>query len=131
MMYRPALSAAFIIGAISVILGAMGAHALKDVLTPELLNTYETAVKYMFYHCFALAFTGIVYYRFPSNWVRRATWSFVTGVVLFSGSIFLLVFLKNTGNIGLGGLGILTPIGGVFLIAGWIMLLLGINAKPK
>ncbi|KAA5536537.1 DUF423 domain-containing protein [Taibaiella lutea] len=128
-LYKPALNAAIIFAALCVIIGAMGAHALKGVLSEELLGTYETAVKYQFYHSLALAFTGMVYYAFPSVWVRRATWAFVIGILLFSGSIYLLVYLKQTATLGLGKLGILTPIGGLFLIAGWILLLIGINKR--
>jgi uncharacterized membrane protein YgdD (TMEM256/DUF423 family) len=130
-IYRPALNAAIIFAALCVIIGAMGAHALKGILSDELLATYETAVRYQFYHSLALAFAGSVYYVFPSVWVRRATWAFIAGIILFSGSIYLLVYLKQTANLGLSKLGILTPIGGLFLIVGWIFLLIGINKKMK
>ncbi len=130
-MYKPALIAAFLFALIGVIVGAMGAHALRPLLTPDLRDSYETAVKYQFYHSFALAITGILYQNFPSAWMRRATWAFFTGIILFSGSIYLLVYLKTTNSIGLGGLGILTPIGGVFFILGWLSLLLGINGQKK
>jgi uncharacterized membrane protein YgdD (TMEM256/DUF423 family) len=128
-IYKPALNAAIIFAALCVIIGAMGAHALKGILSDDLLATYETAVKYQFYHSLALAFTGMVYYAFPSVWVRRATWAFVTGILLFSGSLYLLVYLKHASNANLGPVGILTPIGGLFLIIGWILLLIGINKK--
>lgn len=128
-MYKPALTAAFIFALIGVITGAMGAHALRPHLTDELLASYETAVKYQFYHSFALAIAGIMHMAFPSAWVRRATWAFLIGILLFSGSIYLLVYLKATSAIGLGGLGILTPIGGMFFIAGWLFLLLGLRKR--
>lgn len=130
-MFKPALSAAFIFAIIGVIVGAMGAHALKPILTPDMQASYETAVKYQFYHSFALAFAGILNITFPGSWIKRATWAFITGIILFSGSIYLLVYMKTTGSIGIGGLGILTPIGGVFFILGWICLLLGINSRKK
>jgi uncharacterized membrane protein YgdD (TMEM256/DUF423 family) len=130
-MYKPALTAAFLFALTGVIVGAMGAHALRPILTPELRDAYETAVKYQFYHSFALAITGILHLSYPSTWIRRATWAFLTGIILFSGSIYLLVYLKTTNSIGLGGLGILTPIGGVFFILGWLFLLLGINRHKK
>jgi len=128
-MYRPALTAAFLFALIGVITGAMGAHALRPHLTDELLASYETAVKYQFYHSFALAIAGILHQAFPSAWIRRATWAFLGGILLFSGSIYCLVYLKATASVGLGGLGILTPIGGFFFIAGWLFLLLGIRRK--
>lgn len=138
-MYKPALTTAIICAIIGVIVGAMGAHALKNYLTAtlgdpikvaNLLSTYETAVRYQFYHSFALAFTGLLYISFPHVWIRRATWLFLTGIILFSGSIYALVYLKATGDVGLRQLGILTPIGGIFFILGWGALLLGIKKRP-
>jgi uncharacterized membrane protein YgdD (TMEM256/DUF423 family) len=130
-IFKPALNAAIIFAALSVILGAFGAHALKKILSPELLTTYETGVRYQFYHSLALTFAGMVYYAFPSVWVRRATWAFIIGIILFSGSIYLLVYLEQIQNMGLSKVGILTPIGGLFLIVGWILLLIGINQRKK
>lgn len=130
-MYKPALNAAFIFAIIGVMVGAMGAHALRDVLSADMKVSFETAVKYQFYHSFALAFAGCLHLAFPSPWIRRATWALIAGILLFSGSIYLLVYLKTTSSIGLGGLGILTPIGGVFFILGWLFMFLGINAKKK
>jgi len=129
MMYKPALTAAAIFALIGVIVGAMGAHALRPYLSAEMQNSYETAVKYQFYHSFALALAGILHQAFPHAWIRRAAWSFVTGILLFSGSIYLLVYLKTTASVGLSGLGILTPVGGVFFILGWLCLLAGIRGN--
>ena len=115
-IYKPALNAAIVFAALCVIIGAMGAHALKGILSEELLNTYETAVRYQFYHSLALAFAGVVYYVFPSVWVRRATWAFITGIVLFSGSLYVLALT------GLHLAVWVTPVGGVCFIAGWVLL---------
>jgi uncharacterized membrane protein YgdD (TMEM256/DUF423 family) len=132
MMYRPALTAAFIFAIIGVMVGAMGAHALRPALTAAgSMDTFETAVKYQFYHSFALAFGGALYIFYPSAWIRRATIAFILGIILFSGSIYLLVYLKTTQSMGLKGLGILTPIGGVCFILGWLFLLFGIHGKRK
>ena len=114
---------------LAVIFGAFGAHALKQVLTPELLQTFETGVRYQFYHSFALIATGIAYAHVPLKQLRLATWSFIIGTVLFSGSIYLLVMLKSSASVGLGGLGILTPIGGLFFIIGWLIFVIGIIKK--
>ena len=130
-MYKPALNAAFLFAAISVILGAFGAHALQKILDAKNLASFETAVKYQMYHSFALAIAGCVYAYFPSKWVKRASTMFIVGIMLFSGSIYTMVALKSTGDIGLGKLGLITPIGGVFLILGWLFLLLGINGKDR
>jgi uncharacterized membrane protein YgdD (TMEM256/DUF423 family) len=70
MMYRPALNAAFLFAAIAVIVGAMGAHALRPHLSADMQVSLETAVKYQFYHSFALAFAGFLHYVFPSKWIK-------------------------------------------------------------
>lgn len=132
MMYRPALTAAFIFALIGVMVGAMGAHALRPALEAAgAMDTFETAVKYQFYHSFALAFAGAIAIFYPGAWIRRATWAFIFGIILFSGSIYLLVYLKTTASMGLKGLGILTPVGGVCFMLGWIFLLLAIHSKKR
>lgn len=116
-MERIFLLWAAILGGLGVALGAFGAHALSERLTPSLLQTYETAVRYHFYH--ALALVAVVYAigRWPqSNLPVAAGWLFVLGVLIFSGSLYLLAFT------GIRWLGAITPIGGVALIAGWACL---------
>lgn len=130
-VYKPALTAAFLFAAVGVILGAMGAHALKGKIDPDLLASYETAVRYQLYHSFALAVAGILYGVFPNNRIKSATWLFIGGIILFSGSIYLLVALKSTSDIGLGNLGLITPIGGVLMIAGWLSMIFAIYKQPK
>ncbi|OSZ78313.1 hypothetical protein CAP35_08640 [Chitinophagaceae bacterium IBVUCB1] len=130
-MHTNAIRTGAFFAAIAVILGAFGAHALKQVLTPELLQTFETGVRYQFYHSFALLATGILYGTFGHKLIKYAVVCFATGIILFSGSIYALVMLKSGGQVGLGGLGILTPIGGLFFILGWVMLLIGVSAKNK
>src|SRR5690606_14196950 len=107
-MYKPAMIAGAVFAALSVILGAFGAHALKEVLTPEQLQTFETGVKYQLYHSFALLITGMVYQHLPFKMFRAAAAMFITGIVLFSGSLYLLTMLKINGQVGLGGLGLVT-----------------------
>ncbi|SJZ53785.1 DUF423 domain-containing protein [Sediminibacterium ginsengisoli] len=128
-MHKGFLSAAALIGAIAVILGAFGAHALKAVLDEQALITYETAVRYQFYHVFALALTGILYGNWPDPRLKLAGRFFITGIVLFSGSLYLLTYAHAAGISGLRFLGPVTPLGGAFLIAGWLMLFLGIRKK--
>lgn len=117
-LYRPALLWGSIFAALAVILGAFGAHALKNILDPAQLLTFETGVRYQFYHAFALLVVGILYAFRPAKALRVATLLFTLGIVLFSGSIYLLTFLKNQG-VGLGPIGVITPIGGLLFIAGW------------
>lgn len=132
-MFKPALNAAIIFGLLGVLVGAMGAHALQPpVLTEKLHAAYETAVRYQFYHSFALLFSALLYFVFPDKWIKRATWAFITGIILFSGSIYLLVYLKGFLHIDPGtGVALLTPLGGVFFIIGWLSLFLGINSKKQ
>ncbi len=121
MLYRPALILGALLAALAVILGAFGAHALKEVLQPEQLATFETGVRYQMYHSFALLATGLLYAFRQTKSLRIATILFGVGILLFSGSIYLLVFLKNNG-VGLGPVGIITPIGGLLFVAGWMAL---------
>ena len=128
-MYKPAITAGALFAALAVILGAFGAHALKEVLQPDQLQTFETAVKYQFYHSFALLATGIIFSSFPFRQIRLASTFFIIGILLFSGSLYALTLLKMNGQVGLGGVGIITPVGGLFFIAGWLMLLWGVARK--
>jgi len=121
-MHKSFLFTGSILGAIAVALGAFGAHSLKAIATPDTISVFETAVRYQFYHCFALLITGICAERFAGRWIRYAGISFITGIVLFSGSLYALAALQAAGKVGLGGIGILTPVGGLFFIAGWIAL---------
>jgi len=122
-MNRPALLLGSFFAMTAVILGAFGAHYLKTIFTPELLSSFETGVKYQMYHSFALLFLGL-YAQLANRNVNVIAGLFAGGIVLFSGSIYVLCYLKGTMQIGLGGLGILTPIGGVFFILAWLMLAL-------
>lgn len=110
---------ASLLSGLGVALGAFGAHALRDRLTESLLATYETGVRYHFYHALALFAVVVAIQRWPnSNLPVIAGWLFVIGVVIFSGSLYLLAFT------GVRWLGAITPIGGVALIAGWLCLVL-------
>lgn len=108
-----------------MILGAFGAHSLKAMVTPERLLVFETGVRYHFYHSLALLAAGIIYQQYPAKQVRLATVFFLTGIALFSGSLYAIV-LTGIGGAGIGPLGILTPIGGVFFVLGWVWLAMGI-----
>jgi len=129
-MYRQALVSGALLAALAVILGAFGAHALKALVTPEKLLVFETGVRYHFYHSLALLATGIIYSHFPAKQLRIATGLFLIGIALFSGSLYGMVFVSINGG-SLGPLGVITPIGGLFFIAAWIMLALGIAGAKK
>jgi len=128
-MYRQAMTAGALLAGLAVVLGAFGAHALKAVLAPDQLLVFETGVRYQFYHSFALLITGMAFSAFPVKQLKLATTFFIIGIVLFSGSLYAMTLLSISGA-SLGMVGIVTPIGGLFLITGWIMLLLGV-AKSK
>ena len=109
-------------GALSVMFGAFGAHGLEDRLSASYLDTFNTAVRYQFLH--TLALLGII--CLPDHLVKLRTlhWvaiSFAAGVLLFSGSLYLLVLFD------IPSLGMITPIGGTSLILGWVLLLLSVR----
>lgn len=117
---------ASVLGAIAVALGAFGAHGLKQYATSTQLQTFETAVKYQFYHVFALALTSIVYKLVPTSSILISGKCFIFGMVLFSGSLYLLTFLSIGGFNQFKWLGAITPFGGVLLIIGWILLAISV-----
>lgn len=130
-MYRTALVLGSLFAGLGVVLGAFGAHGLKNVLEPEQLQVFETAVRYQMYHAFALLITGLGYQLLSARVLRLAFLCFIIGIFLFSGSLYLMTFLKIKGQVGLGGLGLITPIGGLFFVLGWLLLLLGVARFKK
>ncbi|MBZ5857192.1 DUF423 domain-containing protein [Flavihumibacter profundi] len=126
-MGKSILASAALLGALAVALGAFGAHGLKQIVPPETVAVFETGVRYHFLHVFALLATGLISMHLNSPLFRRAAQCFFVGILLFSGSLYLMTYLKTTDSVGLGGIGIITPIGGLFLIAGWLLLFWGIR----
>jgi uncharacterized membrane protein YgdD (TMEM256/DUF423 family) len=126
-MHKGFLRTAAILGALAVALGAFGAHGLKKIVPPETVATFETGVRYQFYHTFALLAVAILFERFSARSLKIAGICFITGIVLFSGSLYILTLLQATNTVGLRGIGAITPIGGLFFIIGWILLFLGIR----
>jgi len=107
--------------AVAVGLGAFGAHALKDVLTADQLVVWKTATLYHFIHGLALLVLSIVYQLRPSKWLWASIISLLLGVVLFSGSLYLLT------TQGWLWLGPITPIGGLAFILGWVFAIFGLK----
>lgn len=130
-MHRGFLKTAAILGALSVILGAFGAHGLKKYVPAETISTFETGVRYQFYHVFALLAAGILYQALKAKWVRLAGYGFIIGIILFSGSLYLLTLMKATETVGLNSIGIITPFGGLFFIAGWLSLAYAVFTAPR
>lgn len=124
-MHKRFLKIAALTGALSVMLGAFAAHGLKNLLSAGNLQVFETAVRYQFYHVFALLAVGILYKEFPGKLMAWAGNLFVAGMILFSGSLYLLCYVKHAA-IPLNWLGAITPFGGAAFIAGWVMLFLAI-----
>lgn len=115
-MERFLFTAGAIAALLAVALGAFGAHALRDRLTPDLLAVFETGVRYHFYHALALLAAAYAASRWPDGAVAVAGWLFIAGILLFSGSLYLLAVT------GTRWLGAITPLGGVAFIAGWAAL---------
>jgi uncharacterized membrane protein YgdD (TMEM256/DUF423 family) len=128
-MHKVYLVIGTVLAGLSVVLGAFGAHGLKQIVPPETVATYQTGVQYQIYHAFALILVGILFERFPNNFVNYAGMFFIAGIVLFSGSLYLLASLKAMNKVGVSGVGIITPIGGLLFIVGWVLLLIGILRK--
>jgi uncharacterized membrane protein YgdD (TMEM256/DUF423 family) len=121
-MHKGFLITAAVLSALAVALGAFGAHGLKKIVPPETVATFDTGVRYQLYHCFGLFITAILFEKFASGSLKYAAYFFIIGIILFSGSLYLLTAIKATNTVGLRGIGIITPFGGLFFIAGWLML---------
>jgi uncharacterized membrane protein YgdD (TMEM256/DUF423 family) len=115
-MQRIFLLAGAVAGFVAVAFGAFGAHGLRSRLSPDMLAVFETGVRYHMYHALALLLTAALAGRADSRAVVAAGWLFVAGIVLFSGSLYLLAVT------GMTMLGAITPFGGVAFLAGWICL---------
>jgi uncharacterized membrane protein YgdD (TMEM256/DUF423 family) len=126
-MHKGFLITATLLGALTVAIGAFGAHALKALVPENILAVYDTAVRYQFYHLLALALTGILYAPYKNNWLKYAGGCFIIGIILFSGSLYLLTIKAVIGSEGFGWAGPLTPLGGLFFISGWLQLAWGIK----
>lgn len=127
-MHKTFLRTAAITGALGVALGAFGAHGLKKILDAEILSVFETAVRYQFYHVFALIAVAILYKEFPGKFMQWAGNLFITGMILFSGSLYLLCYVKHS-QLSLNWIGAVTPFGGAAFIAGWLMLFASVSKK--
>lgn len=101
---------------LGVALGAFGAHALRARLSPQSLEVFETGVRYQMYHAFALLIVALALVRLDGWIVRTAGWLFTVGIVLFSGSLYVVALS------GIRAFGAITPVGGLAFLAGWGLL---------
>jgi uncharacterized membrane protein YgdD (TMEM256/DUF423 family) len=119
---------AAVLGGLAVVLGAFGAHGLRAIIDPAMLSVYQTAVQYHFWHALGLIGVAFAADRYPeSRLIRAAGWAMLLGILLFSGSLYVLSLS------GIGRLGMITPFGGLALIAGWVLLAAGLirsSARP-
>lgn len=118
-----------LLAGLAVGLGAFGAHGLKKVVSPEDVSTYQTGVQYQMYHALALIFVGILSQRIFNSYLSYAGVFFTAGIVLFSGSLYLIVSLHAINKAVPKAIGILTPVGGVMFIIAWICMLISILKK--
>jgi len=121
MSHRSSLIAGILFALLAVALGAFGAHALKSTLVAHgRQETYELAVRYQFFHAFALMACGVLMKLNYGNGLRAAAVCFVAGITIFSGSLYVLSLT------GITVLGAITPIGGVGFLTGWILMLVSV-----
>jgi uncharacterized membrane protein YgdD (TMEM256/DUF423 family) len=124
-MHKGFLIAAAIFGGLAVALGAFGAHGLEKLTTvAKRLHGFRTGVEYQMYHALALIAVAVLFEKIPGRWLKWAGNCFIAGVILFSGSLYLLTVLKIQESSAVKFVGPVTPIGGLFFIAGWLFLLL-------
>jgi uncharacterized membrane protein YgdD (TMEM256/DUF423 family) len=115
------LAIAALLGGTSVALGAFGSHALRERLTERALEIFETGNRYQMYHALALLLVGVLLSRaeFAQGWLTASGWSFLAGVLIFSGSLYALSLS------GVKWLGAIAPLGGLAFIVGWGCLAIG------
>ncbi len=114
------------LGMLAIIFGAFGAHALKDSLTAESLLSFETGVRYQMYHVIVLLFVNM-YTGFSQKQINTISWLFFLGIFFFSGSIYAIQLTELTAK----SIWFITPIGGLFLILGWVFMLMGFLKKMR
>lgn len=128
-MNNSVIKTAAFIGMLAVILGAFGAHKLKTMLSPEQLEVYKTAVLYQFFHVMALLAVGLLQLRADNNLLKWSANLFVVGIILFSGSLYVITACHAMQVEFPKVLGPITPVGGVAFIAGWLLLMLGAGRR--
>ena len=128
-MHKLFLIIASCLAALAVALGAFGAHGLKKIVDAETVAIYQTGVQYQMYHALALLALGILAERFSSSLVHYAGFLFIGGIVLFSGSLYMVASLKAMNNAVPTAIRIMTPIGGALFVLGWVLLFIALIKK--
>lgn len=120
-MRKTFLRIGIILALLAVALGAFTSHVLKEYLTPESIATFETGVRYQFYHTLAIILVGVLLYVRKTSYLITSGWLFLGGIILFSGSLYLLS-VQDWLGLPLSWVGPITPIGGILFIGGWALL---------
>lgn len=128
-MHKGFLIFAAILGAVAVMLGAFGAHTLKTMLPGNDLISFDTGVRYQMYHVFALVIVAVLYKDFNHKFLLWAGRLFITGIILFSGSLYLLTTLKILNVDGYRWVGAITPFGGIAFVLAWLLIAIGVLKK--
>ncbi|PIY32698.1 MAG: DUF423 domain-containing protein [Bacteroidetes bacterium CG_4_10_14_3_um_filter_42_6] len=119
-MSKTILLSAAILLVLAVAIGAFGAHALKPRLTEEMMQVYKTGVEYHFYHALGLLLIGIFSTAWPSGWLNWSALLIGLGIILFSGSLYVMAIT------GIKWVGAITPLGGLSFISGWVLLFVAV-----
>lgn len=115
------------LAAIAVGIGAFGAHGLRDLLAETgKAGTFDTAVRYQFYHSIAIILVGILFGMYKNTKLKYAVWFFLIGIILFSGSLYALSIMQMTAS---WMMGMIAPVGGLSFISGWLLLAFGVMKK--
>lgn len=128
-MHKKFVATGAVLGAVAVALGAFGAHGLKEIVSAQTVQAFQTGVQYQMYHALALLLTGLLYEKCHPKFARIAGVLFIIGIILFSGSLFILTAGRAAETASLDKAGIITPFGGVAFIAGWLFLFLSAMKK--
>lgn len=122
-MSKTILMTASILLALAVAIGAYGAHGLKSYLSETMLQTYKTGVEYHFYHALGLLLIGVLSVSVPSGLLNWSAIFLTAGILLFSGSLYVLAIT------GIKWIGAITPLGGLSFLAGWVLLFVAVFKK--
>lgn len=129
MKQKNILLAGIVMAGLAVILGAFGAHGLKKIVTPEQLDVFKTGVQYQFYHAIGMIIVGLIAQHLEHILIKRAAWMFFAGIIVFSGSLYIMTLFYALNTEGVRWIGAITPVGGVLFITGWVMLGVGLLKK--
>lgn len=130
-MTKHILQTGAILGALAVAIGAFAAHGLKQYLDANQLEIFQTGVRYQYYHTFAILVLGLIAMKHPHKNLIYAYRFFIIGILLFSGSLYLLSSRFALGIESWTWLGPITPIGGLSFILGWVFLFLALRKLPE